>query len=200
MTNHVDRETLNQEQIEALRRIPARDVRLDLVCPDCLAPMILRVGKFGRFYGCSEFPYCRTGVSADEHGNPHLTELASKDVRRSRHRLMVAVRHLSKQKLKLPPIPSKGIGSLNIEECEVLLEEAVQREPWLAEFLVEIPRIWRKDRYQRLMDDDDVLDTLLFGVASEKWQNEPSRSSPSGTIVPGLSEPQPSTASLKAPP
>jgi len=28
-------------------------------CPKCNSKMILRSGKFGKFYGCSKFPYCR---------------------------------------------------------------------------------------------------------------------------------------------
>ena len=29
-------------------------------CPKCGSPMLLRAGQFGRFYGCSKYPYCRT--------------------------------------------------------------------------------------------------------------------------------------------
>jgi ssDNA-binding Zn-finger/Zn-ribbon topoisomerase 1 len=28
-------------------------------CPKCGSPMSLRAGRFGRFYGCSKYPYCR---------------------------------------------------------------------------------------------------------------------------------------------
>ncbi len=31
----------------------------DLTCPRCNSRMILRKGKYGKFYGCSKFPYCR---------------------------------------------------------------------------------------------------------------------------------------------
>lgn len=31
----------------------------NLTCPKCKAKMILRSGKYGKFYGCSKFPYCR---------------------------------------------------------------------------------------------------------------------------------------------
>lgn len=30
-----------------------------VTCPLCNSKMILRNGKFGKFYGCSKFPYCR---------------------------------------------------------------------------------------------------------------------------------------------
>jgi ribonuclease HI len=33
-------------------------------CPECGAPMVLRKGKFGKFYGCSRFPECKGVCSA----------------------------------------------------------------------------------------------------------------------------------------
>lgn len=40
---------------------PAKEtpVLSDKTCPRCSAKMILRKGKFGKFYGCSKYPYCR---------------------------------------------------------------------------------------------------------------------------------------------
>lgn len=29
------------------------------LCPNCSSVMILRTGRYGKFYGCSKFPYCR---------------------------------------------------------------------------------------------------------------------------------------------
>ena len=31
----------------------------DKICPKCGSKMILRKGRYGKFYGCSKFPYCR---------------------------------------------------------------------------------------------------------------------------------------------
>ena len=28
-------------------------------CPNCGSEMVLRHGRYGEFYGCSKFPYCR---------------------------------------------------------------------------------------------------------------------------------------------
>jgi DNA topoisomerase-1 len=28
-------------------------------CPKCGSRMVLRTGRFGKFYGCSKYPYCR---------------------------------------------------------------------------------------------------------------------------------------------
>lgn len=33
--------------------------RTDLLCPICGGPMVLRQGKFGRFYGCKDYPKCK---------------------------------------------------------------------------------------------------------------------------------------------
>ncbi|HAI74477.1 TPA: hypothetical protein DCL22_03800 [Candidatus Moranbacteria bacterium] len=34
-------------------------VSSDKTCPKCGSKMILRKGRYGKFYGCSKFPYCR---------------------------------------------------------------------------------------------------------------------------------------------
>jgi len=31
----------------------------DIKCPECGSPMVLRNGRYGKFYGCSRFPYCK---------------------------------------------------------------------------------------------------------------------------------------------
>lgn len=36
-----------------------KPVLTDKTCPRCGSRMILRNGKYGKFYGCSKFPYCR---------------------------------------------------------------------------------------------------------------------------------------------
>lgn len=33
-------------------------------CPKCGAPTILRIGKYGEFYGCSNFPKCKGNRNA----------------------------------------------------------------------------------------------------------------------------------------
>lgn len=39
----------------------SRDMEVDenVLCPICNSRMVLRSGRYGRFYGCSRFPYCR---------------------------------------------------------------------------------------------------------------------------------------------
>lgn len=36
------------------------------LCPYCKAPLILRNGKYGKFYGCSNYPYCKYTLKADD--------------------------------------------------------------------------------------------------------------------------------------
>jgi DNA topoisomerase-1 len=36
------------------------DQPTDEVCPNCGMPMVIRMGRFGKFMACSGFPKCRT--------------------------------------------------------------------------------------------------------------------------------------------
>ena len=31
----------------------------EMLCPLCNSKMVLRSGRYGKFFGCSKFPYCR---------------------------------------------------------------------------------------------------------------------------------------------
>ncbi|PIQ06907.1 MAG: DNA topoisomerase I, partial [Candidatus Nealsonbacteria bacterium CG18_big_fil_WC_8_21_14_2_50_37_10] len=35
-------------------------------CPKCGAPLLIRLGKYGKFYACSKFPKCRYTESLEE--------------------------------------------------------------------------------------------------------------------------------------
>jgi very-short-patch-repair endonuclease len=37
----------------------AKTVTEEKICPRCGSKMVLRTGRFGKFYGCSKFPYCK---------------------------------------------------------------------------------------------------------------------------------------------
>jgi hypothetical protein len=61
---------LEKIRIDELKaRTPANE-RSDLRCPDCGGILVLRVGRFGRFYGCPKFPKCWGSWSSDDDGNP----------------------------------------------------------------------------------------------------------------------------------
>jgi ssDNA-binding Zn-finger/Zn-ribbon topoisomerase 1 len=62
---------LTPDEILRLRTIrPTHVEKLD--CPDCGKSLHLQVGRYGRFYGCSQYKItgCKGGVSADFHGRP----------------------------------------------------------------------------------------------------------------------------------
>lgn len=56
---------MNQKIYEELGKIMAQkfssgnEMQPEVCCPNCGAPMIRRKGKYGEFYGCSDFPRCR---------------------------------------------------------------------------------------------------------------------------------------------
>ena len=39
-------------------------------CPNCSKPMMSRMGRFGPFLGCSDYPECKTILKMDKEGNP----------------------------------------------------------------------------------------------------------------------------------
>jgi len=40
--------------------------KTEKICPKCGAPLLIRLGKFGRFYACSRFPKCKYTESLEE--------------------------------------------------------------------------------------------------------------------------------------
>lgn len=55
-------------------------------CPNCGQPLVLRLGRFGRFYGCSGFPKCKTaiplnGESGENSADKTAPEMAPPEVK-----------------------------------------------------------------------------------------------------------------------
>ena len=58
--------------------------KTDRICPECGKPIIIRMGRYGKFYGCSGFPECRftepikkdvkTGIICSECGKGEIIE------------------------------------------------------------------------------------------------------------------------------
>lgn len=47
-----------------------------VTCPQCGSPMVLRHGKYGNFYGCSQYPKCRcTRQDADAHVDERIRSI-----------------------------------------------------------------------------------------------------------------------------
>ena len=66
---------------------PVEDIETDLVCEKCGAKMLIKTGKFGKFYGCSNYPTCKNIKPLDE-GNYGVCPKCGKSL----------VRRLNKQK------------------------------------------------------------------------------------------------------
>jgi DNA topoisomerase-1 len=47
----------------------------DETCPKCGSPMVIRIGRFGKFLACSSFPRCRYTVPLDEEGKKIVTQV-----------------------------------------------------------------------------------------------------------------------------
>lgn len=78
-----------EEQAQLRDTKPA--VIAKLSCPDCGAPMRLKVGRFGRFYGCSTWKKtgCRGAVSAHEDGTPLGPAVPTGSAAKERRRKMM---------------------------------------------------------------------------------------------------------------
>ena len=77
-----------QIQFQRLQTETPTDVRTNLVCGDCGALLVLRLGRFGRFYGCTQYEVtgCKGSVSANDDGSPKGWP-ANAETRKMRHKL-----------------------------------------------------------------------------------------------------------------
>jgi len=54
------RNTMNfRREGEAILPVKEEDVLTDEKCPDCAAPMVMKRGRFGRFFACTRYPECK---------------------------------------------------------------------------------------------------------------------------------------------
>lgn len=129
-----------------LERLEPWHVSEDLICADCGSKLVLRLGRYGRFYGCEKYQEtgCKGGVSARHDGTPKGWP-GDAATRRARFHL---VRRLEAATLahveNMPPLEEDvatfrkevraaiarfldkpedfSIGELTREECERVLE------------------------------------------------------------------------------
>lgn len=52
------KENLEKKKDEVVKKKPAAEPT-DKICPECGAPIVIKFGRFGKFYACSRFPDCR---------------------------------------------------------------------------------------------------------------------------------------------
>jgi ssDNA-binding Zn-finger/Zn-ribbon topoisomerase 1 len=69
---------------EHIKPIIERAMKDKLVCPDCGADMILKDGKYGKFYGCERYPACEAAHGAHQETHKPLGIPADKKTRAMR--------------------------------------------------------------------------------------------------------------------
>lgn len=58
--NIVDKELRNAHKIYVRSAIRSHEIKVNNgICPRCGGRLVLRIGKYGNFYGCSNYPHCR---------------------------------------------------------------------------------------------------------------------------------------------
>jgi ssDNA-binding Zn-finger/Zn-ribbon topoisomerase 1 len=112
-----------------------------LPCPDCGAPLVLKVTKYGKFYGCSNFRVtgCRGSHSAHQETGEPMGTPARAEVRAARMRAHRAFDelwthgHMTRsraykwmQKVMVMTKRDAHIAKFDLEQCERLVAE-VQR-------------------------------------------------------------------------
>ncbi len=55
---------------EAQQKIEAQQIPTDIPCPTCSAMMNIKMGRFGQFLGCSNYPTCSTTLKLTKEGKP----------------------------------------------------------------------------------------------------------------------------------
>ena len=48
-----------ESSIKQMKKDSVDESQETKVCPKCGAPMVLRSGPYGKFYGCSNYPKCK---------------------------------------------------------------------------------------------------------------------------------------------
>ncbi|MFH1656911.1 MAG: type I DNA topoisomerase [bacterium] len=57
-----------EQKYEEVPKKEAAQEKTDKICPECGAPLIIRMGRFGKFYACTGFPKCRYTATLKKSG------------------------------------------------------------------------------------------------------------------------------------
>lgn len=133
------------------------NARTDLVCPDCGGTMVLKIGRYGRFYGCRQYDStgCQGSHSAKRDGAPKGIP-GDKRTRQLRRQIIDRLTDLKiqdpeadigkrfKSLWQLTEHDELKIGRMDADTCQralVLIETRVQEGPL--------------SRYDRILLDED---------------------------------------------
>ncbi len=71
--------SLIKQKEEEVQKSDVTTEKTEEICPECSKPLVIKLGKYGRFYACSGFPQCRhvkslKNENGDDPGEKQLTE------------------------------------------------------------------------------------------------------------------------------
>ncbi|MFH1582228.1 MAG: type I DNA topoisomerase [bacterium] len=55
-----------EEKYKLIEKKDITDTPTDKICPECKSPLIIKLGRYGKFYACSNFPKCKYTESLKE--------------------------------------------------------------------------------------------------------------------------------------
>jgi len=55
-----------EKKYEEVSKQEIAQEKTDKICPECGQPLIIRLGKYGKFYACSTFPKCKHTESLEK--------------------------------------------------------------------------------------------------------------------------------------
>ncbi|MCK4423989.1 MAG: type I DNA topoisomerase [Candidatus Omnitrophica bacterium] len=62
------------EAAENMECLKPADEETDQICPDCSQPLVIKTGRYGRFYACTGFPKCKHTEALEENKSDTPTE------------------------------------------------------------------------------------------------------------------------------
>jgi len=55
-----------EEKYKSIEKKEIAETPTDKICPKCSSPLIIKLGRYGRFYACSNFPKCKYTESLEQ--------------------------------------------------------------------------------------------------------------------------------------
>jgi ssDNA-binding Zn-finger/Zn-ribbon topoisomerase 1 len=118
---------LQKRRMDELKAQTPENVRTDLRCPDCGGLLVLRVGRYGRFYGCPKFPKCWGSWSSDDNGNPVGQPTGKINKERRKQKQAERARYLLKKLaaehsyLKIAQEALQNVDRMDIQTSQIVL-------------------------------------------------------------------------------
>ncbi|MDY6863396.1 MAG: type I DNA topoisomerase, partial [Thermodesulfobacteriota bacterium] len=98
---------LIQEKETKLKRSDILDIQTDEVCPKCNGNLVIKFGKYGRFYACQNYPECKYVKSLNKDVNGKTTEETDQECEKCGGKLIIRESRFG----------SKFLGCSNYPKC-----------------------------------------------------------------------------------